>query len=910
MVASSNGDLYTPFPHMPIIEEGVQSSEEGSDLHSPIFDAPYATPDARYHLDHYAYSDVSTQLLPPPTSAFDARYSAPTVDPHSRDPHILETLQVPSPTTIHHHLPPSHPLPDLALHGHPMLDLGISSSRFHPAVMNAATEYSMHLSQPSRIPEQQVRLSGDAVQSFPSRQPTTMIVAESKPQISLPSAAGPVRSNPSGSNPASTRPPRREASTVVIACRQCRARKIRCDSTRPFCHNCLRRNNECEYDAVPKRRGPDKRPGTRQRSCKKRPPDAEPTSASAKKKRKTNADGESGVLSFDVKVKENVTGGHRRGQLSSRGAMDDMNALNIPPPQGQLYINTSIPPRGTGPEAIYPKDGLSPSFHRSSVIMDYSDSNHSFARPVDVNVSQPLEDQDNLSYIPLSSPLEGASSWWDELLDQYNPTSREQSMQDIISDLTFLFTTSSYWLSFINVPLFFRDLHQPDLRSRMQSLVMSALAMALLMKSSEIELGRRGRELALTFRNKAQACLEDACHSQTFDHTLAEAALILALFESSCHPMYSPEQAIGALQLLDRIVHVLSLYSVDRDDPCANIFAARSVPIVYVHDGYQRPDSCSCSSYSTPLGSPGPLPIDAPWDPHWDDTEIRREECRRLCWCALTLVSAYTAHCSAFHTEPVELSLAEPSNYVLLFPGEACERTPGHQQADGRSPKESIWALYCRSMLLWNSCSCVQRDESLTTEERASFAIGAFQETREIQDALDMHVCNLDTGLMYVCREYLYNTRMTITYELRRLQDGDIPVLPPIFNRRQAEEWLLYQDQVAQRVKEAVLHVGETQGQLLTRRPFQVTWFSSQVAICLGLWEFNPELMHALELAKSFFIPLDVLNALWPCPGQRTKRDELRRRLENACLSAGLHPPLPEDLTLPPILRRNPRSAI
>ena len=52
-----------------------------------------------------------------------------------------------------------------------------------------------------------------------------------------------------------------------------RSRKIRCDSTRPVCNNCVRRSNECEYDAVPKRRGPDKRPGTRQRSCKKRPAD-------------------------------------------------------------------------------------------------------------------------------------------------------------------------------------------------------------------------------------------------------------------------------------------------------------------------------------------------------------------------------------------------------------------------------------------------------------------------------------------------------------------------------------------------------------------------------------------------------------------------------------------------------------
>ncbi|KXN85393.1 hypothetical protein AN958_11365 [Leucoagaricus sp. SymC.cos] len=35
----------------------------------------------------------------------------------------------------------------------------------------------------------------------------------------------------------------------------------------PECNNCVRRNNECEYDAMPKRRGPDKRPGTLQRKC-------------------------------------------------------------------------------------------------------------------------------------------------------------------------------------------------------------------------------------------------------------------------------------------------------------------------------------------------------------------------------------------------------------------------------------------------------------------------------------------------------------------------------------------------------------------------------------------------------------------------------------------------------------------
>src|SRR6267154_1713174 len=52
-----------------------------------------------------------------------------------------------------------------------------------------------------------------------------------------------------------------------------RSRKIRCDSTRPNCQNCIKRGNECIYDKVPKRRGPNKGPCTRKRSCKKRQSD-------------------------------------------------------------------------------------------------------------------------------------------------------------------------------------------------------------------------------------------------------------------------------------------------------------------------------------------------------------------------------------------------------------------------------------------------------------------------------------------------------------------------------------------------------------------------------------------------------------------------------------------------------------
>lgn len=51
------------------------------------------------------------------------------------------------------------------------------------------------------------------------------------------------------------------------------------------CNNCVRRNNECVYDAQPRRRGPDKRPGTRQRSCKKRPTDGSEPPPPKKKRR-------------------------------------------------------------------------------------------------------------------------------------------------------------------------------------------------------------------------------------------------------------------------------------------------------------------------------------------------------------------------------------------------------------------------------------------------------------------------------------------------------------------------------------------------------------------------------------------------------------------------------------------------
>ena len=94
--------------------------------------------------------------------------------------------------------------------------------------------------------------------------------------------------------------------------------------------------------------------------------------------------------------------------------------------------------------------------------------------------------------------------------------------------------SSNYWLFFLRSDTFIYRLRDPLERSRLQpSLVLSALAMANLMKSSELEQGELGRMLALALRNEAQLLLEEACTSQRLDYMHAEAALVSSVKPTS-----------------------------------------------------------------------------------------------------------------------------------------------------------------------------------------------------------------------------------------------------------------------------------------------------------------------------------------------------------------------------------------
>ena len=55
------------------------------------------------------------------------------------------------------------------------------------------------------------------------------------------------------------------------------------------------------------------------------------------------------------------------------------------------------------------------------------------------------------------------------------------------------------------------------------------------------------------------------------------------------------------------------------------------------------------------LGSPA-------WNPAWTDAEVRREECRRLCWNTLHLFAGYTTYRTSLGLQTLDLYLLHPSN--------------------------------------------------------------------------------------------------------------------------------------------------------------------------------------------------------------------------------------------------------
>ncbi|KAJ7260366.1 hypothetical protein B0H12DRAFT_1107906 [Mycena haematopus] len=715
----------------------------------------------------------------------------------------------------------------------------------------------------------------------------------------------------------------KEISTVVIACRPCRGRKIRCDSNRPSCANCVRRKNECIYDAVPRRRGPDKRPGTRQRSCKKRPADGS-LPPPLKRKRKPVPSSSTGVDGDDSPT------GSLSGSGDPSAAMKDSQKPTTQV-RKRTSVSSSVPVPYSQPRPIQPHPQPSTSaptplrintdFYKYSQPSPQSRSSHSDTPAFHSFTPSPyvaVKQQPNSPFLQPASAVphdtphrkfpvpstpaveSNQRTWWTLFLEQY-------PLNDIAADLSYLFSDTGHWLCFLNLSFFLDMLWNPEERLKIQpAFVLAGLAMAELMRSSDSERGEPGRTRAAWLRDNAQTALTIAMsggNGDWIDASLGEAALILVLYESSAHPEYHPDRVAASLRVLDQILKTISVSTIDMVDPNVARFKSNAVPVVTVpYNPHHYERKCTCMP-------PGSLPPDntqtwsmpLQWDPSWSASEVRNEECRRLAWSALSLATSYLIQCVAFDREMPVLELSNPANYAILFPGEILDRvSPAYRSPNSPSPKESVWALYCRSLLLWNFCNHILMQPGPKAAHQIEAEADALQESwneaQAIQDSLEMHICNYETGVTYLCQEYIYNTRMSVTQALRKMQGfaREISTTPgPLFNRKQARQWIDYQVHVIKRVRLATFQLGGPQGYQLTRRPFQVTWFLNQFSVCMQIWTHDTALAEAAELAKDFLAVMDVLNALWPCKFNQAHTDNLRKQLTQACAIVGTDPPLP-----------------
>jgi hypothetical protein len=150
---------------------------------------------------------------------------------------------------------------------------------------------------------------------------------------------------------------------------------------------------------------------------------------------------------------------------------------------------------------------------------------------------------------------------------------------------------------------------------------------------------------------------------------------------------------------------LLAMPDLDANDPTASKFARNAVPAVeisseqYVSTSKRHQNSismpsstqqraqqqqslidstipesrCSCDKLS--LGSQWPeahkqvpLWVSTPmWNREWSEGEIKKEECRRVCWSTLMLVSGQTSFAAAVNWRAQDLFMVEPSNVGAIL---------------------------------------------------------------------------------------------------------------------------------------------------------------------------------------------------------------------------------------------------
>ena len=67
-----------------------------------------------------------------------------------------------------------------------------------------------------------------------------------------------------------------------------------------------------------------------------------------------------------------------------------------------------------------------------------------------------------------------------------------------------------------------------------------------------------------------------------------------------------------------------------------------------------------------------------------------------------------------------------------------------------------MWALYIRVQLLWHSAVRQRGDLSLSSSERAAYAMDTWLELDKVEGSVDQHSCTSASGFMTQLREMIF----------------------------------------------------------------------------------------------------------------------------------------------------------
>ncbi|KAG8995034.1 hypothetical protein FRB93_001224 [Tulasnella sp. JGI-2019a] len=472
---------------------------------------------------------------------------------------------------------------------------------------------------------------------------------------------------------------------------------------------------------------------------------------------------------------------------------------------------------------------------------------------------------------------------------------------------------------------------------------------------------------SVALRDLAQASFEASYNAGWIDVPLAQAAWILVLYENSPHPNSVPYRRQSAISLLDNVICALGLTSLDATNPHAAMFAPNVVPALgrppsscakhqaatfissSVMDYPPTPSPTSLSSrgalaryQATILQTPFDNPVDQPqsqnnhglddittcpcqslslsrspdvlrftplWDamPRWVPNatwaEIRKEEGRRLVWSSLGMLGMDTAARQASAMPQQDLHVTKQENFALLFPGEE-DHTSLPNEDTAHSGKESHWALWGRTMLLWFACirreSCrrlrtkVSVSPSATGEETMygtdeEFAMQVWMETDAIEDALNNHTCLTEKALMYHQREFLFIIRMQVSRGFRRsipMAQTDVNVIR--LDRDSALNWIRHRYRMGTTMSGIITGDAESPGRkMLLKLPFMVYYSLVIEWRAIELWKLDNSLLLAIDVALKYRRIVDWFRQLWPCAETEKWAATISGELKSICRILG-----------------------